>query len=59
MVRNGRVFGDVEFDGGFGSSVGIGDLMALVHRLVITRELVCVSDVSARYMEACCRDTYI
>lgn len=52
-MRNGRVFGYVELGGGsVGSGVGICDLMALVYGLIVARELVWVSAISTRYMDA-------
>lgn len=51
-MRNGRVFGYVEIGSGVGSGVGICDLMALVYGLIVARELVWVSAISIRYMDA-------
>lgn len=48
VVRNGRVFGYVELDGGVGSGAGICGLMALVYGLVVARKLIWVSGISTR-----------
>lgn len=52
MVRDGRVFGYVELDGGVGSGAGICDMVALVYGLVVARELVWASAVSTHHMGA-------
>lgn len=52
MVRNGRVFGYVELDGGVGGDAGLCDMMALLYGLVVARKLVWVSAISTRHMDA-------